>query len=99
MQEATGTRGNNREEGKKRIRKRGAKISTVEVENQVEAVMFVPSTPEGELAKWIQEEDDKLREGTGERRLKIVERGGEPSERNCVGTTHGGTVSARGKDA
>ena len=53
------------------------KKSTTEIERTVEAVLFVPATPEGVLAKMIQEEDDKLREGTGERRIKVVERGGE----------------------
>ena len=47
------------------------------MESQVEAVLFVPATPDGELARNIQEADDKLREGTGQRRVKVVERGGE----------------------
>ena len=42
----------------------------------VETVMFVPATPEGELARLIQENDDKIRESTGERKMKVVERGG-----------------------
>ena len=48
-----------------------------EEEYKVETVMFVPATPEGELARKIQESDDKLRESTGERKMKVVERGGE----------------------
>ena len=62
--------------GPKKKREGKTKIN-IEIENQVEAVLFVPATPEGRLAKQIQEEDDRLREGTGERRIKVVERGGE----------------------
>ena len=61
--------------------------------------MFVPATPEGELARTIQENDDKIRESTGERKMKVVERGGSPSERNCVKTTPGGVLSVEGKGA
>ena len=50
-----------------------------DVEKEVEAVMFVPATPGGELAKQIQEADDKMREGSGDRRVKVVERGGNPN--------------------
>ena len=39
--------------------------------------MFVPATLDGELARQIQDADDKLREETGERRMKVVERGGD----------------------
>ena len=53
-------------------------MQRIEVEQQVEAVMFVPATPEGELARQIQEADDKMREGSGDRRVKVVERGGNP---------------------
>ena len=44
---------------------------------ETEAVMFVPPTPEGELARLLQEGDDREREGTNQRRVKFVERGGE----------------------
>ena len=43
----------------------------------MEAVLFVPATPGGELAREVQEADDRLREDTKERRVKVVERGGE----------------------
>ena len=80
------------ERGGKRKRGKGDREEKkVEAERKVEAVLFVPATPEGELAKLIQEGDDKVREGTGERRIKVVERGGKPSERNYVGITPGGT--------
>ena len=39
--------------------------------------MFVPAMPDGELARQIQEADDRMREGSGDRRVKVVERGGE----------------------
>ena len=79
------------EKGGKRGRgKESRKKQVVDAERQIEAVLFIPATPDGELARLIQEGDDKIREGTGERRLKVVERGGEPSERNCAGITRGG---------
>ena len=40
---------------------------------EVEAVIFVPSTPGGELVKRMQECDDNFREGTKEKKLKFVE--------------------------
>ena len=42
---------------------------------EVEAVMFVPATPGGELTRQLQEADDRAREGTRERRIKFSERG------------------------
>ena len=45
-------------------------------EEEVEAVCFVPATPGGELARLLQEGDDVAREGTKQKRLKFVERGG-----------------------
>ena len=56
----------------------------VEAERKVEAVLFVPATPEGELARLIQEGDDKIREGTGEKRIKVVERGGGNPQREAM---------------
>ena len=44
---------------------------------ETEAVMFVPPTPGQELVKLLQEGDDRAREGTKQRRVKFVERGGE----------------------
>ena len=63
--------------GKGNNKKRVNKQYKVDTESQIEAVLFVPATPEGELARRIQEGDDRMREGTGERRIKVVERGGE----------------------
>ena len=57
--------------GKKGEKKRGR-----EEESDIEAVMFVPHTPGGLLAKLLQEEDDRFRKGTGMKRIKMVERGG-----------------------
>ena len=45
-----------------------------EEEKKVEAVMFVPHTPGGLLAKMLQEADDKVTKVTGEKRIKIVEK-------------------------
>ena len=39
--------------------------------------MFVPATPGGELARQLQEGEDKDKLGTKERRIKFVEIGGE----------------------
>ena len=68
--------------GRETVEKGGGKESrkkqVVDAERQIEAVLFIPATPDGELARLIQEGDDKVREGTGERRLKVVERGGNP---------------------
>ena len=58
--------------GRRRIKRK--KVN--EVEDQVEAVLFVPATPDGELAKKVQEADDKMREETGQRSVKVVESGG-----------------------
>ena len=44
--------------------------------SDIEAVLFVPYTPRGELAKLLQEEDDKFRRGTCMKKIKVVERGG-----------------------
>ena len=63
-------------------------------EEEIEAIMLVPATPGGELTKLLQEADDSAREGTGQKRLKFIERGGEAvrdrlcrnnpwSKRNC----------------
>ena len=77
-------RGDNKNGGeKKRGKTDKRKREMSDVEKEVEAVMFVPATPDGELAKTIQEADDKLREGSGERRVKVVERGGV-SEREIM---------------
>ena len=58
--------------------------------------MFVPATPGGELAKEIQAADDKLREGTGQRRVKIVERGGETiREKLCRNNPWGSSKCGR----
>ena len=69
---------------KKKGRKRGGAIEKRKgdrkkgkaEESDIEAVLFVPYTPEGELAKRLQEEDDRFRKGTNLRRIKVVERGG-----------------------
>ena len=58
-------RGGKGKRGKDRKRRK-----TVETERQIEAVLFVPATPEGELARLIQEGDDKIREGRGRGDLK-----------------------------
>ena len=74
-------KGNNRKDGgREGNKKRGQnkREKKVETERLVETVMFVPATPEGELARRIQEGDDKIRESTGEGRMKVVERGGGP---------------------
>ena len=57
--------------------------------------MFVPATPDGELARAIQEGDDLLGESTGERRMKVVERGESHYERNCAEIILGETEGAR----
>ena len=41
---------------------------------EVEAVMFVPATPGGELTRILQTTDDRAREGTGDKKVKFVER-------------------------
>ena len=51
----------------------------IQEKEKIEAVMFVPATPGGELCKLLQEGDDRAREGTNQRRVKFVERGGRPS--------------------
>ena len=45
-------------------------------EGEIETVMFVPHTPAGELARLLQEADDKFTRGKGMGRIKMVERGG-----------------------
>ena len=87
--------GERRKEGKRQTQRE----KKVETERLVETVMFVPATPDGELARDIQEADDRIRESTGERRMKVVERGGSRSERSSVGTTLGGAESVRGHTA
>ena len=72
-----------------KMSKRDREKERTKADKQVETIMFVPATPEGELAKNIQDSDDKMRESTGERRMKVVERGGSPSERSYAGTTPG----------
>ena len=47
-----------------------------EEEKKIEAVMFVPSTPGGVLAKMLQQTDDRLAKETGQKKIKMVERGG-----------------------
>ena len=59
-------------EGKRKKKKRGR-----EEESDIEAVLFVPHTPGGQLAHMLQEEDDKFRRGTCLKRIKMVERGGK----------------------
>ena len=68
--------GSREEESRRRGSKKVDRVQKRSTEQQVEAVMFVPATPEGELARLIQEADDKVREGSGDRRVKVVERGG-----------------------
>ena len=43
---------------------------------EIETVMFVPQTPGGELAKLLQEADDKFTAGKGVGKIKMIERGG-----------------------
>ena len=38
--------------------------------------MFVPATPGGELVKQLQENEEKMKEGTSRKKIKFVERGG-----------------------
>ena len=55
--------------------KGGKKVKIKEEESDIEAVMFVPCTPGGALTKLLQECDDRFREGTEMKRLKMVEKG------------------------
>ena len=59
--------GSREEESRRRGSKKVDRVQKRSTEQQVEAVMFVPATPEGELARLIQEADDKMREGSGDR--------------------------------
>ena len=45
-------------------------------DKQIETVMFVPHTPNGELARLLQEADDRFTKGKAIGRVKMVERGG-----------------------
>ena len=47
-----------------------------EEESEIETIMFVPHTPNGTLARLLQEEDDQFRRGTDLKKIKMVERGG-----------------------
>ena len=47
-----------------------------EEESEIETVLFVPHTPNGTLARLLQEEDDRFRRGTTIKKIKMVERGG-----------------------
>ena len=57
-------------------RKEGEKEKREGSDVEVEAVMFVPATPGGELTRLLQEADDRAREGTRQGKVKFVERGG-----------------------
>ena len=52
----------------------GKKVA--EENTEIESIMFVPHTPGGELARILQEADDKFRKGKGLGKIKMVERGG-----------------------
>ena len=52
-------------------------------ETDVETVMFVPSTPRGELVKLMRETDRNFRTGTTIKQIKFVERAG-PSVRDVL---------------
>ena len=58
-------------------KRKGKKRKGKEEESDIESVLFVPHTPNGALAKLLQNEDDKYRRGTDMKRIKIVERGGK----------------------
>ena len=45
-------------------------------ENEPETVIFVPSTPRGELVKRLRESDIQFRKGSNIRQIKFVERAG-----------------------
>ena len=47
-----------------------------EEEVEIGTVLFVPATPGGELALRLQRGDDKYREGTKFKKVKMVEKGG-----------------------
>ena len=44
---------------------------------EIESVMFLPSTPHGELMKSVKEADRQFRRGTDIKRIKFVERAGK----------------------
>ena len=44
---------------------------------EIESVMFLPSTPHGELMKRVKEADRQFRRGTDIKRIKFVERAGK----------------------
>ena len=49
---------------------------------EIETVLFVPHTPGGELARLLQEEDDKFTRGEEKGRIKILERRGRGGTTN-----------------
>ena len=65
-------RGNQRQ-NQRGGKNKGDKTRGKEEESQIETVLFVPNTPNGLLAKMIQEEDDNFRKGTKMKRMKVVE--------------------------
>ena len=66
-----------RKGGNSWVKGNGEKKRGKEEESDIEAVLFVPHTPGGLLAKLLQEEDDRFRRGTEMKRIKMVERGGK----------------------
>ena len=55
---------------------------------EVETVMFIPSTPGGELQKRLKEVDSKFREGTQIKQIKFVERAAGTSVRDLLVTSN-----------
>ena len=69
------------------VKGRGERKKGKEEESDIEAVLFVPHTPGGLLARLLQEEDEKFRRGTELKRIKMVERGGK-TVKDILSTTN-----------
>ena len=75
---------------KKQMRKKNEKNRTERSEKKVLALLFVPQTPGGELAKLIQKVEDKNAKMMGTDRVRVVERGGtELKEMLCKNNPFG----------